>query len=106
MFAKIRNYRYLSLVPHRLPAVSIFCLWLMLTALAVPGDLDLTFDTDGKVITPFAAGSIGEAVAIQTDGKIVVGGTSNGKFALARYNPDGERVFNQPDDGSVDRTAI
>jgi uncharacterized delta-60 repeat protein len=31
----------------------------------------------------------GEAVAIQPDGKVVVAGSSDGDFALARYEPDG-----------------
>jgi uncharacterized delta-60 repeat protein len=55
------------------------------------GSLDSTFGTGGKVITDFGAGSSsGSAIALQTDGNIVVagqtlvvgGGTS---FALARY---------------------
>ncbi len=91
MFAKIKNYRYLLLVPRRFAAVLIWCLCLTLTALAAPGDLDLTFDTDSKVTTPFGAFSNDEgyAVAVQTDGKIVLAGFSNngtnGDFAVARY---------------------
>src|SRR6478672_5291577 len=61
------------------------------------GALDLTFGTDGtgKVITDFkASGDHGDAVALQTDGKIVVvGSTSFGggdtNFAVMRYNTDG-----------------
>ena len=83
MFAKIKNYRYLLL--------AVLVLGLSLTALAAPGDLDLTFDADGKVTTPFgvSSGDDGASVAVQTDGKIVVGGSSNNDFALARYNADG-----------------
>jgi uncharacterized delta-60 repeat protein len=58
------------------------------------GSLDTTFGTGGKVTTAF--GTVDDrafAVAIQTDGKIVVGGYSNTGtakvFALARYNSDG-----------------
>ncbi len=56
------------------------------------GDLDDTFDADGKATTDF--GSSGDASAydlvVQADGKMVVaGGTSNGDFALARFNLDG-----------------
>ena len=42
---------------------------------AVPGDLDLSFGTNGKVTTDFG-GNLDEAhaVAIQADGKIVVAG--------------------------------
>ncbi len=60
-----------------------------------PGDLDTTFDTDGKVTTDFGGGGdVGYALAIQSDGKIVVAGYSNAggtqqDFALARYNANG-----------------
>ena len=66
--------------------------------LAVDGDLDPTFGTDGKVLTDFDHGApdIAYAVAVQADGKLVVVGTtyqdndfSNEDFAVARYNPDG-----------------
>lgn len=57
------------------------------------GSLDTTFGTGGEVVTPIVASGGGEAyaVALQTDGKIVVGGSSgdNRDFVLARYNPDG-----------------
>ena len=45
---------------------------------AAPGDLDLSFDTDGKVTTDFATShDCAYAVAIQpADGKIVVGGST------------------------------
>ena len=67
------------------------------TVLAVDGDLDLTFGTDGKVLTDFDHSTdIADAVAIQADGKLVVVGTtyrdndfSNEDFAVARYNSDG-----------------
>ncbi len=65
------------------------------SAASGPGDLDTTFDTDGKVLTNFGGYSdSGQSVAIQSDGKIVVGGVSyttisTGTFALARYNTDG-----------------
>src|SRR5881396_965906 len=57
-----------------------------------PGD---QFGTGGKVTTDFAGGSDkAAAIAIQSDGKIVVAGLAfntrgNDDFALARYNPDG-----------------
>jgi hypothetical protein len=44
-------------------------------ALAAPGDLDPTFDGDGKVTTDFAGSSDGaRGVAFQGDGKIVTAG--------------------------------
>jgi uncharacterized delta-60 repeat protein len=64
-----------------------------LPAHAAPGDLDPSFDTDGKVTTDFgSAVDEGEGVAVQPNGKIVVAGLKGGTefdFALARYNPDG-----------------
>jgi uncharacterized delta-60 repeat protein len=54
------------------------------------GSLDTSFGTDGIVTTDFAGfGDSGADLVIQTDGKIVVGGTSNSDFALARYNTNG-----------------
>ncbi len=52
------------------------------------GTLDTGFDGDGIATTAIASG-IGDdsphAVAIQSDGQIVVAGSSNGDFSLARY---------------------
>lgn len=63
---------------------------------AAPGDLDPTFDGDGIAITPVgpgAAGDHGTSVALQSDGKIVVAGTSDDgsfrDFAVVRYNTNG-----------------
>jgi len=66
-------------------------------AKANDGDLDLTFGTGGQVLTDFArSADLANAVALQADGKLVVGGTtytnndfSGEDFALARYNSDG-----------------
>jgi uncharacterized delta-60 repeat protein len=57
------------------------------------GTLDLTFGTGGKVTTDIGStGDVGQSVAIQTDGKLVVAGTSNNgdtyDFAVVRYNGD------------------
>ena len=52
------------------------------------GALDTTFDTDGKVTTDFASGvDRGQAVAIQSDGKIIGAGWVGNDFALVRYGP-------------------
>jgi uncharacterized delta-60 repeat protein len=74
------------------------------------GDLDTTFDGDGKVTT--AVGSFTDearGVAIQSDGKIVVAGISfngsNNDFALTRYNSDGSLDTTFDDDGKV-TTAV
>lgn len=58
------------------------------------GSLDAGFGTGGKVTTPVGAGSDrGRFVALQADGKIILGGTgtiaSSDDFALVRYNSDG-----------------
>ena len=58
------------------------------------GQLDISFDTDGKLTTDFAGGwNEAQAVALQPDGKVVVAGYTynggNSDFALARYNADG-----------------
>lgn len=52
------------------------------------GDIDSTFDFDGKVFTHVeGAQSRAEDVVIQADGKIVIAGISSGYgFTLARYN--------------------
>lgn len=62
---------------------------------AAAGDLDASFDLDGKVVTGISDKNDGSglAVAIQPDGKIVVAGYAmNGgynDFALVRYEADG-----------------
>src|SRR5436190_17691730 len=57
------------------------------------GDLDRAFGTDGKVTTDLSGREDeARAVAIQSDGKIVAVGLSEGSnvdFAVARYNVDG-----------------
>ncbi|HQX99461.1 MAG TPA: T9SS type A sorting domain-containing protein, partial [Flavobacteriales bacterium] len=58
------------------------------------GSLDNSFGVNGKETTAFGTGDdIGQSIAIQPDGSIVVaGGANNGTdsdFAVARYNTDG-----------------
>jgi uncharacterized delta-60 repeat protein len=55
------------------------------------GSLDGAFGSGGRITTNFTGNSddLGAAVVLQSDGKIVVGGTSEDNFALARYTPDG-----------------
>lgn len=54
------------------------------------GSLDTTFGTGGIVKTSFSSTSIARAVAIQADGKIVVGGDAGQVFALVRYTSSGQ----------------
>jgi uncharacterized delta-60 repeat protein len=66
-------------------------------ATAAAGDLDQTFGVGGKVTADFGRySSIGNALAIQTDGKIIAAGNSSAigiffgdDFIVARFNPDG-----------------
>jgi uncharacterized delta-60 repeat protein len=77
-------------------------------AAAPPGDLDSSFDGDGKVTTTFDVDSDhAGAVAIQGDGKIVAAGCAfceygeSGDFALVRYNTDGSLDPTFDTDGKV-----
>lgn len=69
----------------------------------VDGTADTSFDGDGQVVTFVDESSEARTVAIQSDGKLLVGGTSrNGSvsdFALARYNVDGTLDAAFSDDG-------
>ncbi|MGH7424787.1 MAG: delta-60 repeat domain-containing protein, partial [Candidatus Methylomirabilales bacterium] len=75
-------------------------------ASAAAGDLDTTFDGDGKVVTPILTrNDQAFAVAVASDGKIVAAGRANNgsdfDFALARYNPDGTLDTSFDTDGKV-----
>ncbi len=77
---------------HLIRRLSLVVLAVMpLTLLAQDGLLNTSFDTTGKVYTPFASGSHDEAhaVAIQSDGRIIAAGKSEGNFAVARYWSNG-----------------
>ena len=70
------------------------------------GSLDTSFSGDGKVVTDFAGiDDYGQAVAVQSDGKIIVAGYTGiygaFDFALARYNPDGSLDTSFSGDGKV-----
>ena len=74
------------------------------------GVLDTTFGTGGKVITPIGSGADHiRAMAVQSDGKIVVAGNShngtNYDFAVARYTAAGALDTGFSTDGKV-TTAI
>lgn len=56
------------------------------------GSLDTTFDGDGKVVTDLTTrDDRAGAVALQSDGKIVVAGFAGSDFGVVRYNVDGSR---------------
>jgi len=51
--------------------------------------LDNTFGTNGKKTTSFVTGALANCLKIQPDGKILIAGTADQDFAMARFNPDG-----------------
>ncbi|MFZ2727232.1 MAG: hypothetical protein WAX77_13330 [Methylococcaceae bacterium] len=53
------------------------------------GSLDNTFGTNGKVTTNLGGWEEGNSVTLQSDGKILVAGSSDTNFALVRYNTNG-----------------
>lgn len=55
------------------------------------GSPDTTFSGDGKVTTDLGGYNWGQTVAVQSTGRIIVGGQSADRFALVRYNLDGSR---------------
>lgn len=70
-----------------------------------PGSLDMSFGNGGKAITSIGGQfDFARAVAIQSDGKIVVAGSAAfgaDDFALARYNTDGSLDTSFDGDGKV-----
>ncbi len=74
---------------------------------AAPGDLDPSFDVDGKVTTTVGTSDAARGIAVQDDGKIVVvGSTSPRKFAVVRYNADGTLDTTFDVDGIVTTTIM
>jgi uncharacterized delta-60 repeat protein len=65
------------------------------------GSLDPTFaqssgtanglDNSGKIIVNSGGNDHSRAVVVQADGKIMVGGDSNGNFSLTRFNSNGSQ---------------
>ncbi|MEI7934805.1 MAG: hypothetical protein WCH30_07105, partial [Chlorobiaceae bacterium] len=81
-----------------------------LARFSVDGKLDTTFGGGkGKITTDFGYSDAGLSVAVQSDGKILVGGqswhigssNSNFKFTMARYNLDGSLDTSFDGDGKV-----
>jgi len=77
-----------------LPGLMLCVIFISLTVIAAPSDLDPTFGSGGEVISsPNGSSAIrGYGMALQSDGKIVmVGGYDSvgPSFVVARYNVDG-----------------
>ena len=71
--------------------VSLLMIYPRTTLHAAPGVLDPSFGSGGKVVTDLGGPSdAAGAVAIQADGRIIVGGTQGSlRFAVLRYRADG-----------------
>lgn len=67
----------------------------------IDGTLDNSFGTDGIVTTAITVVDYAYTIAIQTDGKIIAGGSSNDDFALVRYNTDGTLDYTFSTNGKV-----
>jgi uncharacterized delta-60 repeat protein len=72
------------------------------------GSLDRNFSRDGKVITHFAwANASANDLVLQPDGKVVAAGSVShyqprtGRFALARYNPNGTLDASFGEEGKI-----
>ena len=82
-------------LPAQLLLVLLIAHGLLISSFAQPGSLDHTFGTNGKVVVTLGSfGDRGNTIAIQNDGKIVLGGSTQSSFtssdfALTRFNGDG-----------------
>ncbi|MGH8994334.1 MAG: delta-60 repeat domain-containing protein [Acidimicrobiia bacterium] len=85
--------------------VPAFLLAVTPPALAAPGDLDPTFDGDGRAVIDVGPRSGAVAVLVQPDGKIVTGGTELSGFLsrllVTRLNPDGSLDTSFAGDGTA-----
>jgi uncharacterized delta-60 repeat protein len=70
------------------------------------GSLDPSFGAGGISGCDLGGADFGADVAIQSDGKIVVAGTSAGNFAVARFNSDGSLDSSFGSGGKVVMTGI
>jgi uncharacterized delta-60 repeat protein len=71
------------------------------------GQLDPSFDTDGKkLFNPTSAAEFGRGLRVQPDGKIIIGGTAAGKMYLIRIDSTGnyDTSFNLT--GKLQLTAV
>src|SRR6478609_528129 len=70
--------------------VAVAILALAPSSWAAPGDLDLSFGSEGILLNSFGgAWPPSGDVAVQADGKIVVVGDEGGDWAISRFNADG-----------------
>ena len=69
------------------------------------GTADTSFGYLGRLITDLGGADLPSAVAIQADGKILASGLSDGKFALTRYQSNGQ-LDNAFGTGGIVRTGF
>jgi uncharacterized delta-60 repeat protein len=68
----------------------ILCVATLYSVAQISGTLDLTFGGTGYITTNYSGSDdVGNAMVVQTDGKIIVSGTSGSDFAISRYNTNG-----------------
>ena len=74
-----------------LPLLAVLALALPATASAAAGDLDPSFDGDGKRTIDYGGEDAAMGVAVQPDGRIVLAGqgNANSDLAIQRLLPDG-----------------
>ena len=66
------------------------------------GSLDTSFGAAGRAMTSFASGNdYGRNIDIQSDGKILVIGANNNRYAIARYTIDGTLDTSFDGDGKL-----
>ncbi len=61
----------------------------VLVRLNTDGSLDSNFGNNGVVSTPTGLGDEAYSLVLQSNGQIIVGGSSGNNFGLVRYNADG-----------------
>ena len=73
----------------------------VLTRLNSDGSLDTSFGTGGRVTTDIGTLDYFPSLALQSDGKIVMTGGTDGDVALVRYNSDGTLDTSFNEDGKI-----
>jgi len=70
------------------------------------GNIDNTFGVNGLVTTTFSGWDFAHGITLQSDGKILVSGTSYLGVSLARYNTDGSLDTSFHGDGRVSTKVV
>ena len=66
---------------------TLFVILIASNSFSQSGNLDITFGNNGKVHTAFGtSNSKANAVAVQPDGKIIVGGSQSPRFCAESFN--------------------